>query len=68
MSTVTEYAVAGMTCSHCEQAVATEIERIPGVTKASSDAAAGTVTVEATRDLDRAEVAAAVDEAGYELA
>ncbi len=68
MSTVAAYAVVGMTCSHCEEAVASEVERIPGVTKARSDAATGTVTVEATRDLDRAEVAAAVDEAGYELA
>jgi copper chaperone CopZ len=33
-----------------------------------ADATAGTVTITATRELDVAEVAAAVDDAGYELA
>jgi copper chaperone len=68
MTQVTEYLVVGMTCSHCEHAVAEEIGKIPGVTGATADAATGTVTVEATDPLDRADVAAAVDEAGYELA
>ena len=66
--TVHEFRVVGMTCSHCEHAVAEEIGKIPGVTGANADAATGTVTVEATDPLDRADVAAAVDEAGYELA
>jgi copper chaperone CopZ len=65
---VEEFRVVGMTCSHCEQAVAGEIRKIPGVTGATADASTGTVTVEATDPLDRTDVAAAVDEAGYELA
>ncbi len=59
--------VRGMSCSHCEHAVGTAIAQIPGVVTVAADATAGTVTVECTRELDRAEVAAAVDEAGYEL-
>jgi len=62
------FGVVGMTCSHCEHAITTEILRLPGVTAAIADADAGTVDVECRRDLDVAEVAAAIDEAGYELA
>jgi copper chaperone CopZ len=62
------FAVIGMTCGHCEHAVATEVGRLGGVTAAVADAAAGTVTIEANRELDVAEVSAAVEEAGYELA
>jgi copper chaperone CopZ len=68
MSQVIEYRVVGMTCSHCEHAVAEEVGKLAGVTRATADAAAGTVTVEADGPLARDEVAAAVDEAGYELA
>ncbi len=60
--------VVGMTCGHCEQAVAGEIRKITGVTSATADAARGTVTIEATVPLDPAALAAAVDEAGYEVA
>jgi copper chaperone CopZ len=60
--------VTGMTCSHCEHAIETEIAALPGVCAVNADAAAGTVIVESTHDLDVADVAAAVDEAGYELA
>ena len=60
--------VAGMTCSHCEHAIETEIGAIAGVCSVTADAASGTVIVESTHVLDVADVAAAVDEAGYELA
>jgi copper chaperone CopZ len=59
--------VTGMTCSHCEHAIETEIAGLPGVCAVTADATAGTVTVESTQELDVADVAAAVDEAGYEL-
>ena len=62
------FAVVGMTCTHCEHAVTTEIGRLAGVSTVVADATAGTVTITATRELDVAEVAAAVDDAGYELA
>jgi copper chaperone CopZ len=62
------YDVLGMTCSHCERAIASVVSALPGVTAVTADAAAGTVIIESARDLDRAEVASAVDQAGYELA
>ena len=60
--------VLGMTCSHCERAVEAEVSAIPGVCSVTADAASGTVFIESTQILDVAAVAAAVDEAGYELA
>lgn len=60
--------VVGMTCRHCEVAVTAEMSRLPGVLAVTVDVGAGTVTVDCTRELGHAEVAAAIDEAGYELA
>jgi copper chaperone len=62
------FAITGMTCSHCEHSVATEVSRLGGVTAAIANAAAGTLIIEAIRELEVAEVATAVDDAGYELA
>ncbi|GAB2594368.1 hypothetical protein GCM10027168_28870 [Streptomyces capparidis] len=61
------YTVAGMTCGHCEKAVAEELSALPGVTEVAADAADGRVTVTATAEPDVEAVRAAVDEAGYEL-
>ena len=63
----TTFNVAGMTCDHCRHAVTTEIGTVPGVEAVDVDLAAGTVTVSAGRPVDRADIAAAVDEAGYTL-
>jgi copper chaperone CopZ len=49
-------------------AVQQEIGAIPGVADVSVDLASGEVTVTSARPLGVDEVAAAVDEAGYELA
>jgi copper chaperone CopZ len=62
----TTYAVRGMTCEHCRAAVREEVEAIPGVTAVDVDLAAGTLTV-AGDDVAPAAVAAAVEEAGYEV-
>jgi copper chaperone len=62
------YTVTGMTCSHCVNSVGSEIQQIPGVTDVQVDLASGVVTVTSSRPVDTAAVAAAVDEAGYELA
>ena len=61
------FQVQGMTCSHCAAAVGTEVGAIPGVTSCDVDLATGRLTVTSTIPLDRAVVAEAVDEAGYEL-
>jgi copper chaperone CopZ len=65
--TTETYAVAGMTCSHCVNALSAEISRLDGIVEVSVDLAAGAVTVVSTEPLSAADVAAAVDEAGYEL-
>jgi copper ion binding protein len=62
------FRVAGMTCGHCVSAVQQEVGAIAGVADVSVDLASGEVTVTSDRPLDADEVAAAVDEAGYELA
>ncbi|GAA3913238.1 heavy-metal-associated domain-containing protein [Streptomyces gulbargensis] len=63
----TVYQVKGMTCGHCEGAVAGEISALPGVSSVTAVAKTGEVTVVSAAPLDREAVAAAVDEAGYEL-
>lgn len=70
MSTTT-IDVTGMTCAHCVSAVSSELSSIPGVTAVEVDLQAGgvtPVTITSESELDPAAVAAAVDEAGYELA
>ncbi|MFZ3594688.1 heavy-metal-associated domain-containing protein [Streptomyces sp. BH104] len=64
----TVYEVKGMTCGHCEGAVAGEISELDGVTSVQASAATGEVTVVSTTPLDEESIRAAVDEAGYELA
>jgi copper ion binding protein len=63
----TTVSVRGMTCGHCERAITAEVGRVEGVRDVAVDLAAGTVTVTVDRPVDRAEIAAAVDEAGYTL-
>jgi copper chaperone len=60
--------VDGMTCQHCVMSVTEEIEEIPGVTGVEVVLDGGSVTVLADRAVERAEIAAAVTEAGYTLA
>ena len=71
MSTVNTLHVTGMTCAHCVSAVTAELSALPGVTSVAVDLQAGAispVTVTSDAELDPAAVAAAIDEAGYELA
>ena len=69
MSTATTtYAVSGMSCQHCVDAVTAEVGRLPGVEQVQVDLAAGAVTVTSTEPLVLADVRAAVDEAGFDLA
>ena len=63
-----QFTVTGMTCSHCERAVTAELSKLDGVTRVAVDIATGTVITESVDTLPVDAVAAAVDEAGYELA
>ena len=68
MASTKTYTVTGMTCSHCVSSVSSEVGQIPGVTAVEVDLPTGAVTVTSEQPVDDAAVAAAVDEAGYELA
>ena len=63
----TTYEVSGMTCGHCVSAVSTEIGKLDGVANVQVDLATAAVTVSSAAPLDLAAVAAAVEEAGYQL-
>ncbi|UPK62287.1 cation transporter [Rhodococcus pyridinivorans] len=68
MSRTSTYTVTGMTCQHCVASVTEEVQEIPGVENVAVDLATGAVTVTSAESLDDAAVAAAVEEAGYNLA
>jgi copper chaperone len=61
------YDVTGMTCSHCADAVSSEVRAITGVRSVAVDVETGTLSVEG-EGFTHDQVAAAVDEAGYALA
>lgn len=68
MSETRNYAVTGMSCAHCEQAVRHELAELSGVQEVQVSAADGTlaVTLSGGPAPDDAEILAAVDEAGYQ--
>jgi copper ion binding protein len=66
--TTTEYTVTGMTCGHCVASVTEEVQEIAGVTDVRVDLASGAVTVTSEQPVSDADVKAAVEEAGYQLA
>lgn len=61
------YTVGGMSCGHCERAVASELAAVPGVEAVDVDLEAKLVTVRG-RELDDAALRAAIEDAGYEAA
>ena len=67
MSVTSEYRVSGMTCGHCVQAVTDEVSALPGVETVNVELTSGVVTVTSDVELSTDDVAAAVDEAGYQL-
>jgi copper chaperone len=65
--TTTTYAVTGMSCEHCVNAVTTELGSLDGVSAVTVDLVAdgsSRVTVASDRPLSEEEVIAALDEAG----
>jgi len=69
--TTTTYLVTGMTCGHCVASVKEEIGMIAGTEDVTVELVTGgesVVTVTSVQDLDPVAVAAAVEEAGYQLA
>ena len=70
MSVTTRIGVQGMTCSHCERAVTSELTALPGVNSVDIVLVKGgssTVTVTSAEALDQDDVRAAIAEEGYEV-
>jgi len=67
-TTTKTFTVQGMTCGHCVSAVTAEVSKIPNVREVEIDLGTGAVSVVADGPVDEAVFAAAVDEAGYEVA
>jgi copper chaperone len=64
----TTVTVTGMSCAHCARSVTEELTAVNGVRSVDVTVSTGNVTILSDRPLDRAEVAAAIDAAGYRLA
>ena len=60
------YTVTGMTCSHCVASVREEVSEVDGVARVDVELASGELKVSGEGFSDDA-VAAAVEEAGYEV-
>ena len=65
--TTTTITVGGMSCGHCVNSVESELGKVPGVQRVDVDLSSGRVTIESEQPIAEAAIAAAVDEAGYEL-
>lgn len=61
----TTYHVTGMTCDHCVHAVTEELNKVDGVESVSVNLEEGTVAIAGTPT--KADVQAAIEEAGYAL-
>ena len=59
--------VSGMTCGHCVSAVTMELSLLPSVTEVDVDLESGQVTITSDTALEPAQLATAINEAGYEL-
>ena len=59
--------VKGMTCPHCVKHVTKALSGMDGVTDVVVDLEAGTAKFSATREIPNNELAAVLDDAGYEL-
>jgi copper chaperone CopZ len=62
-----QYSVPGMSCEHCRAAITKEVDGVAGVESVTVDLDAKTVLVSGA-GVDDADVRAAIDEAGYDVA
>jgi copper chaperone len=63
-----EYTVSGMTCAHCVASVTEEVQEISGVSDVQVDLSTGSLRFTSEQPVPDADVRAAVEEAGYQLA
>jgi copper chaperone CopZ len=57
--------VRGMNCGHCVSAITSAVSALPGVAGVDVDLGGGTVSVAGTPDA--VQVAAAIEDAGYDI-
>lgn len=60
--------VTGMTCQNCVRHVTQALEGLPGVRSTAVDLQTGSASLETEREVPRADISAALEEAGYALA
>jgi len=60
--------VTGMTCQNCVRHVGQALSVLPGVRSVDVDLDGGAARLDTEREIPRAELTAALDEAGYQLA
>ena len=65
---ISEYTVTGMTCGHCVASVTEEVQEISGVNDVRVDLSTGSLRFNSEQPVSDADVRAAVEEAGYQLA
>jgi copper chaperone CopZ len=63
----TTFLVRGLTGNASQQSVVEQITGTDGVESVTVDLAGGAVTVRASRPVDRADIAAAIEQAGFAL-
>jgi copper chaperone len=61
------YSVPGVSCEHCRAAITKEVTAVSGVQSVEVDLTRKLVSVRG-QDVDGAQVRAAIDEAGYDVA
>jgi copper chaperone len=61
------YSVPGVSCEHCRAAITNEVTAVSGVQSVEVDLMRKLVSVRG-QDVDGAQVRAAIDEAGYDVA
>ena len=59
--------VEGMSCGHCVNHVKTALEELSGVSNVSVDLNSKAAVVEASSEVDNADIKAAIEDAGYEV-
>ena len=64
----TTFTVRGLTPGWCERVVVEHIATVPGVGSVTVDASSGLVNVRADLPVDRADIEAAIADAGFTLA
>jgi copper chaperone CopZ len=62
---ITTLRITGMSCNHCERSVGEALRGVLGVTTVAVDLAGGSARVEHAESATRAQLVAAVEEAGY---